>query len=291
MGIVKNNMMKIPHLIGKEFIYGGHLLSLGASGIIWTISMFFGLPFSIVLLSIPYLISQVVYTYNHFREIDFDAESNPERVSHMERQKNWIGILLGGYVVALVGVLLTTNIETITLSIFIVLGGILYTDIFKELAAKYIVGFKNFYTSSFGAVAILLVPFFYRTEVTAFFLYTILFVFLRLIVNAAFFDIKDIESDKQRQLKTFAVLLGKKKTILLLQIVNLLSLVPLVLSVYSSGYPKVYLILGLLVLYGFYYLTHALFLEGKRLRTLSYMIVDAEYVFWPILIIIARTLA
>jgi hypothetical protein len=89
-------------------------------------------------------------------------------------------------------------------------------------------------------------------------------------------------------LKTFAVILGKKWVTYLLHIVNLLSFIPLVLGIYNNIVPKEAFLLILAVLYGFYYLIHVLFLTGKNLRNFSYIIVDAEYIFWPIWVIIGK---
>jgi 4-hydroxybenzoate polyprenyltransferase len=192
------------------------------------------------------------------------------------------------YSVVLLIVLILSNIPTLIFSLFITLGGILYTDYFKEIGAKKIVGFKNFYTSSFGAMTIFIIPLFYGLRIDLFFICLVIFVFMRLIVNAVFFDIKDIVSDKERGLKTFAVVLGKKKTLFLLQTINLGTIIPLIFGIYFNNYPKSYIILGSLAIYSVYYLTRAYFIEGKELRNLSYFIVDAEYIFWPILIILAR---
>lgn len=285
---MKEIIMKKLKFIFMEFIYGGHLLSLGASAIIFTLSYLLEQPTNILLLSIPYFISQVVYCYNHFRELEFDVISNPERAKYIEKQKKWSGILLTIYSVLLLGVLLLSNIPTLLFSLFITLGGILYTDYFKEIGAKRIVGFKNFYTSSFGAITIFIIPLFYGLKIDVFFICLVLFVFMRLIVNAAFFDIKDIVSDKERGLKTFAVVLGKNRTLLLLNTINLGSIIPLTLGIYFNNYPKSYIILGSLAIYSLYYLIRAYSIDGKKLRNLSYMIVDAEYIFWPILIFIAR---
>ena len=140
----------IPSLY-KEFIYGGHLLSLGASGIILTIIIVLNIPFNIIVLIIPYLSSQVIYSYNHFRELYFDLDSNPERSKHIEKQKKWVSVLPLGYISLLITSLLFTNLSTFLFISFIVSAGILYTDYFKKMPVKYVIGFKNVYTSLFWA--------------------------------------------------------------------------------------------------------------------------------------------
>jgi len=109
-------------------------------------------------------------------------------------------------------------------------------------------------------------------------------------VNTVFFDVKDLESDRQRNLKTLPVIFGKRMTIYLLHLINLIALIPLIVGVYSNDIPKESLVLLVFTLYSFYYLTQALFLDGKILRTLSYVIADAEYILWSILIIIVKAI-
>lgn len=234
------------------------------------------------------MISQIVYTYNHFREIKFDLDSNPERADYLEKQKGWIGIVLLGYVIALIILALFTNIKTFILSFTIVVSGILYTDYFKSLIQKYVTGAKTLYVSFFWAILVYFIPFFYNIRDILPYTYICMFVFLRFIVSTAFFDIKDIVDDKKRGLKTLAVLLGKKKTIYLLQILNILSFVPLIVGVYFDKLPILSLFLGISIPYGLFYLTYSLFLSRKSLRTLSYIVVDAEYIFWLIFILLGK---
>lgn len=281
-------MRKTLSIIAMEFIYGGHLLSIGSSGIVLAVVFLLNLPFRALLLLIPYLSSQVVYTYNHYRELNFDQDSNPERAVHIRGQKKWVVLLLISYATALLIFLLFTNLSTFIFISVVVIFGILYTEYFKELTIKSIAGFKNFYTSFFWAVSVFLVPFFYGLNINVALFYISLFVFLRWIVNSAFFDIKDMESDKQRNLKTFAVILGKRRTIYLLQVINIISVIPLFIGIYNSIIELEAIFLGALVLYGFYYLTYALSIDGKKLRALSYVVVDAEYLFWPILVFMGK---
>lgn len=272
----------------KEFVYGGHLLSLGATGIVLTVILLLNYPIYLIALLIPYLSSQVVYSYNHFREIDFDINSNPERANHIQSQKKWMGLFLSVYIISLLACLITTNVGTFVFVTLVVIGGILYTEYFKKQSNHLVTGFKNFYTSFFWALTILLVPLYYGEKFDLVQAILFIFIFLRWVVNSAFFDIKDIESDRRRKLKTFAVSFGKHKTIYLLQVVNLISALPLILG-YFLGFLNIEsLFLLITVAYGAYYLIKALSLEGKKLRTLSYIVVDAEYLFWPIMILFAR---
>lgn len=266
-----------------EFVYGGHLLSFGAMGVILTIVQLLELPFNIVVILIPYLSTQVIYSYNHVRELGFDTKSNPERVSHISSRRRLTEFLLLSYIVSLGICLLMTNLPTIIFVVSIITSGITYTDYFKGKVARFITGSKNFYSAFFWALQIFIVPLFYKSGLTAFYGYFFCIIFLTAFVNSTFFDIKDIISDKERGLKTFPVLWGVRKTVYFLYVLKLSTLVPLIIGVYSNAMPKETLVFLFFVVYGLYYLTKAQVVKGKKLRNLSYIIADGEYILWPLL--------
>lgn len=278
----------ISKKILREFVYGGHLLSLGASGIGLAIAALYGLPFNWFVLIIPYFSSQVIYTYNHLRELDHDGESNPERVQHLRKQKALGDNTLVIYILALVISLLFTNLSTIAFVIFVLLGGILYTIAFKKRLARISPVFKTIYVSIFWALSVFLIPLLNQIEITGFFVIMFIFVFLRFVVSTAFFDLKDITSDRIREIKTLATLLGRNKTIYLLLAFNIISLLPLFLGI-SWGYlPQQSIILGASVIYALLYLILAGFVGEKSLRYVSYLVVDGEYILWPLGVLLIK---
>lgn len=267
----------------NEFIYGAHLLSLGGAGIILSILLIVDIEVQLKVLILTYLIYQIVYTYNHFRELQQDLKSNPERAKHLMSKQIWVRISPFIYSLLLSIFLLFTNLNTILLCLFIVIGGILYTEYFKSVR---ILGFKSYYVSSFWAASVILIPLFYNLDSLLPYLYFALFIFVRLFVSTTFFDIKDIESDKALNIKTIPIYLGKSKTLYLLQILNILSLVPIIIGIYNNSLPSLAVALVPTIMFDVLYLTAGLLFEGKALRTLSYVVVDGQYIFWPVIILI-----
>lgn len=272
----------------RRFVYGAHLFSLSNLAIVLTVVLLLGLQFDIVILLIPYLITQVIYSYNHRRELVYDLSSNPERTEFVAGKPHTAVLQLNIYIGLLVFFLLLSNVSTILLSIFILFGGIAYTEFFKEFVSKKITGLKSVYTCIFWSALIFFIPSFYMVEITLFFLYFGTFLFIRGMTNTAFTDIKDIESDKERGLKTYAVKFGKSGVIKFLSILNLISLIPLFIGVYLGAIPLYGLVLGFFVFYSMYYLYRGSKIEGKELRSLSYVIVDGEYILWPIILVITK---
>jgi len=284
----ENNIIVFARKIFDEFVYGGHLAALGISGLVLSIILLHDLPINLIILIIPYLSTQVVYSYNHIKELNDDITSNPERTIFIANQKNRANALLYFYVLLLFLTLFFSNIGTALFVICIVVGGILYTDYFKGHITKYILGFKNLYTSLLLASSIFIIPLFYRENNFVFFLCLFVIVFIRLIVNTVFFDIKDIEMDNKKKLKTLPVVYGVRKTIVFLIIIDFLSVIPLLLGI-SYGYiPKTGLAIIFFTFYSVFYLAQGLSGNEKRIRLMSYLIADAEYVVWPLIIILGK---
>ncbi len=284
----QSNFSRILTGIWDEFVYGGHLLSVSDASMVLAIIIILDKPVSWQLVSIAYLIPQTVYSLNHMKELKVDKRTNPERVLYLERTIRIYPFVVTLYIVLLVGFLLyLSNLSVIILVLFIGLAGILYP---KEITKK-IVGFKNYYVGLFSAAAACLLPcIFYRLTNSSMYMYLCLFIFLRLFLNTIYFDIKDYDSDKERGLKTIAVYLGIKKTVLLLSIINIVSglvIIGLVLMKMTS-----YFTLGLafVSLYSFIYLRITDKLNGPKLRQISYLMVDGEYIFWPIFLLIFKVI-
>lgn len=261
-----------------EIIYGGHILSIGATCTVVTVIFLTKLPVQWPIIFIPYLSSQIIYTYNHWRESAQDSLSNPDRAKFNNRQRSVISLSL--YLLAILIILLFTNWSIRWLVLLITLAGILYTDYVKKLTTQKFPAFKNIYTSFFWAVAIYLIPIYYSKPISALYTYLFLFVLFRFLISTAFFDIKDLQEDAKQGLKTLPVLVGRQNTLIILHIANFLSVLPLVIGYFFKVIPDYGLLLCISVAYDFYYLLLTPNISPQKLRTLSYTVVDGETILW-----------
>jgi 4-hydroxybenzoate polyprenyltransferase len=277
---------KIKNNIINELIYGGHILSIGASCVILTVVFILKLPIQPLLLLIPYLSSQVIYSFNHFRESKLDLISNPERSQYSQGNRSLF--LLFFYSLFLIIILLLTNLSTRVFIGFIVFAGILYTEYAKSFTTRYLAGFKNVYTSLFWAISIYLVPLYFARHISSTYNYLILFIFLRFLISTIFFDIKDISDDQKRNIYTIPILFGKKRTLFILHVLNIISISPLIIGYFEKSLPASSLILIFSALYDLYYLWVSKSFNEKSLRLLSYTVVDGETIIWLFLAILSR---
>jgi 4-hydroxybenzoate polyprenyltransferase len=277
--------------IRYEFIYGGHLVSLGAPAYVLSVSMLMGIEPLKGLLLITYLMPLIVYNYNYFGEMDLDASTNPERVHYIKSKIAVYPYIIVAYILILVAALcLYTNWGLIEFAAILVIGGILFTVVLKDFTKK-IPMFKNAYTAliwAFGGTFTLV--FYMSLPVGWFFILVFAFMYMRSIANVIFFDLKDMESDATRGLKTLPAMIGKKRTIQFLYVLNVIGFVPLLAGVYYGIIPLIGLALLPLMAYSFYYLRRAETAGDVELRAVSYTLADAEFLMWPVLLIMGQIL-
>ena len=210
---------------------------------------------------IVYLVSQSIYSYNRFKELDDDMLSNPERSNYLKKEKKLSPFLLAIYLFALFSLSFFGNLKFFLFVLFLIFLGFTYTVFFKRLTYK-IVGFKNF----FVAFSIcLLMPFLslyhnYPLNLSVFLISV--FVFTKLFINTSFCDIKDVLTDKASGLKTFAIHFGEKGLLSFLRVLSVISGLPIVVGVYLNVLPVYSLVLLLTIFYNFYY-----FREYEKSRT------------------------
>lgn len=270
-----------------EFVFGSHILAIDAIAMTLSISLLSGQPINTTILLIPYFLTLVIYSYNHIREIRFDLRSNPERAKLFNKNVISKELTLIIYLLVLLILLVTTNVEVFLLTVLILIAGISYTEKFKMVK---IIGFKNIYVSLFWVLIILIVPLQNNLRIDSFYLLVLLIYFLTALASTIFFDIKDVESDDERGLKTLPVVFGLKNTKLLLNIIKIVSMVLVLFGIVLNILPKIFFLYMIAIIYGIIYINKGMNLQNKRLRMVSYLVSDAEFIFWTLVLILAKLL-
>ena len=270
-----------------EFIYGGHLLALGAASVVFTSAILLNVPITWDFLLVVYLIFYIIYFYNRFRETENDFLTNPERTQYFEKYIKYVPFVVSCSILVIVGILFHFgSFLNLVFGLLVLLSGLFYSLFLKKITGK-IVGFKSFYVSFVWALLVIFLISYYSFPLDMAVVFIFIFIFLRLLVNTIFFDIKDIESDKKNVLKTIPILLGKRKVLNYLHIINIISFVPIIVGIHKDFLPVFCLPFIFLSFYSFYYLRKA---ENKKIniRSLSYIMVDGEYLFWLAILFLTR---
>jgi len=275
----------------NEFIYGGYLTSLGCPAIVISESLLLNVPVNLPILVISFLLPLIVYSYNYYSEIEADMSGSRERALFLKDTAREFPYITGLYVVFLILFLvLHANIHTALFVLLLVAGGIAYTLFFKKLTRK-IPFFKSVFVSLVWASAGAFLLLIYHYEDPGFAaLLLFAYIFLKGMINTTYFDLKDMLADSSQGLKTLPVLLGKERTLKYLHAINLIAILPIVAGVATGALPAFALAMVGFYFYDRYYIGKAKAADNKDLLTFSYVFADAEFLLWPVLLVIAKAL-
>lgn len=281
--------INIYTLFLKELKYGAHITALIGPSLMLVMIILTNTEINLLALILAYIIPLIVYSYNYQSEMDDDLTTNSEKVEYLKNRKKKFPYLIHFYcIIAVILIAVMANINILMFLFIIVTGGILYTLIFKILT-RYIVGFKSIYTTALWAYySTFFIIFLYSMKVNLFTLFIFIFMFLKLFSNAIFFDIKDMQSDKNNGLKTIPIILGKEKTITIINIINVTSIILLIVGIYIGVFPTYTIALSIFFLYTYYYSNRGKNADQQQLLNYTYVMADAEYFFWPIVLIISK---
>ncbi len=270
-------------------IYGGYFAALCGPAFIITASLMAKSSVTIPLLIISYLIPLMVYSYDYYRDMDKDKDSNLERAAHFNKKKQVYPYLMIGYVLTLTILLVAfSNLMMISFILLLVTVGVLYTVALKKFTQK-IPAFKNIYTAlTWSLAGTFFIPLYYSLHLSLLYILIFLFIFLKCRPNIIVFDLKDIVSDRKEGLKTIPVLLGKTRTLKFLHRLNIIAFIPLFIGIILKIIPLFAAIMVLFYFYSIYYLNKAGKVDDKQLRMVSYTLADAEFILWPLVLITGK---
>ncbi|MGB7969199.1 MAG: UbiA family prenyltransferase [Methanobacterium sp.] len=284
----KNSYYGYFNLILKEIIHGGYLTALGAPALVLTTSIITRSAINLPLLIISYLIPLIIYSYDYMSDLDKDVETNSDRYEHLQKKKKYYPLIMIFYIILLIALLIIfSNYKLILFIILITLGGFLYATVLKGLTKKIPI-FKNIYTVlTWSLGGTLFVPLQFSLTISLPFIIVFLFINMKGMINAIFFDLKDSLNDSKEGLKTLPVILGKKNAIKLLHLLNLVSFIPLIIAVILRIIPMITISLILFFFYSFYYLNKAQKHIGEDIWVRLGSIADFEFIFWPVVLMIS----
>ncbi|MDI9614282.1 UbiA family prenyltransferase [Methanothermobacter sp.] len=197
------------------FVHGGILPALwGPSLLLASCALLEGHCRPITAL-ISFTLPLTVYAYDYLADSRVDSLTDPRRSRFSER---WGKSIIASCVVTLIVLLGICRDPLMTgLTVVLLIAGILYTGFFKNLTRR-ITGFKNIYLGLiWSSWAIIPVA---PHALTASHLVVFTFIFLKVYVNTAFSDYKDVESDRLQGLRTLPAVYGENGSSVILQVIN-----------------------------------------------------------------------
>lgn len=281
----QNNNLEILNTLRDEITYGGYLAALGSPCLIISTSLILNLSIDLPILLISYLLPLIVYSYDYYKDIDKDIKNDSVRANYLKKKAKNYPFIFSFYIILLISLLtLYSNLGIVTLITAIIISGILYNILLKDLTKK-IPAFKNIFTAMTWAIGGAFFPLLYHSlEINLSFIIMFFLIFLRCTINVIFFDLKDISNDKADNLKTLPVILGKKSTINVLYIINIIAFIPLILGIYLNIISFSAIFLLVFLLYGYFYIRKANSASSNELETTAHTLADSEFILWPLLL-------
>ena len=277
--------------IYNELVYGGHLLALGTASIASAVAIIAGFSPTILLALMAYLFTYGAYTMNRATEKDQDEISHPERTAYLNKRRRllpWISIFCFalGYALAFERNLyfFLALLTPLVLSILYSVGARRIQDLIGARRLKERLLIKNL-VISFGWSLIPLLVGLYYLQVNGILLLFIPFVFLRLMENSIFFDVRDVVADSAFGTRTIPAVLGMRRTSNLLNVIDLISLAYVVLAVAANLVPTAALPLAAFPIYSLGYRTALKSVDQNVVRDL---IADGEYILWMPVVMLGK---
>lgn len=279
---------KISKLIWQEFIYGGHLLSLGAVSVVYTSSILLDIRITWEFLVVVYSGTEAIYLYNRYKELNKDFLTDLKRSKHLKKFVKIIPLIIVFFSSLFFGTLLYSGkILSLVFAILLFSLSLVYTPFFKKITRK-IIAFKSFFVSWIWSLLIMFLAIYYSFSLNLSLFLIFIFVYLRMFVREEFSNIKDTKRDKKEELLTLAFVFEKRKLLCILSLITILATVPIIYGVYSEILPDFSIVLLLTVPYTFY-----CFKKEQEVKTnefLYYILVDGEPLLWSVFILLSKCL-
>lgn len=266
----------------SDFIYGGHIFAFGAICIAFMCSILFEIPITWDFLVIIYLMFYIIYLYDYFNGTEDDEKTNSTRAEYFRKNDSTtITRILYGSIVSIASIyVIYSDIANMLIGFAILILGLTYQAYFKGLTKK-ITAFKNIFVSMVWAILVYVMFIYYSYPITTEALIISVFIFLRMTGIQMLFDIRDIEGDQKKGLRTFPAIYGYRKGLMTLIAINFITTILLIYGAYIEAIPYTALMMVPVIFYAQNYLDKV---DRSRKDHKSYLFAAGEPFVWFILI-------
>jgi 4-hydroxybenzoate polyprenyltransferase len=279
----------------KETVLGGHLLALGTASIAASATALIHSAPSIDLLLMAYLFTYGAYTINRSVEMGRDAVTNPSRTQHLWGRRRYLPAI--AVTCFAIGYLLAAlrNLTFFTALLVPLFLSIIYSAGSKKLipwlgvkALKEKLLVKNITIALGWSLIPMLVGLYYQQISQELYLFAG-FIFLRLMVNTIFFDIRDLKGDKAAGIKTVPTVYGLKISFTLITLIDIVSAAYIISTVILNLLPTYTVLAVVFPIYSTIYLQLAK-RANANINLLCDVVADGEYLLWGPMIFLGRIL-
>lgn len=277
----------------RELVYGGHLLALGTASIAASSAFLLGRAPSWDLLLMAYLFSFGAYTVNRWSDFEEDMISHQDRTSYLAPRRRALPAIAAvsfgvGYALASLRNLffLSGLLLPLVLAVAYSIGSKKMRKVLGVGRLKEGFVVKNIAVSFSWSLIPLLVGLYYLQ-----FPLTLLvlcpFVFMRLLINTVFFDVRDIEADRKYGVRTLPTSLGLNKSWVLMDAVDVASCLYITAFALSGLLPPFAGILAVFTPYSLAY-RHYSRRTPSHQDAFRDLAADGEYILWGFVVYLGQ---
>jgi 4-hydroxybenzoate polyprenyltransferase len=274
--------------IFSYFVNAGGILAASASGMALTTEILLNIPISLPLILAIFLFTLFSYHIDHKTGAKDDIITNPERAKSLMGNNSLDYVITFGFFLSIVLAAYFGNLYSVILILIFPIAVFLYSVewIPKRLSkfigfskVKQILFLKNIFVAIFWSLIAVLTAIFHNYPINNTVVAISGLIFLRFLINTIAFDVKDIFTDRLHQINTLPVMIGVKGTQYLLHTLNLIAFGYLLFFVFLGVFPKAALLLNLIAVYAFYFITK---LSNTKInQTFLYdIVIDGEFIVW-----------
>ncbi len=257
-------------------------LTVGATAFFITFigHLLLGLKPNLQICSAAFLLCFSVYSLNKLTDVDEDAINMPERAGFLAgRRRLVLYTSLGTHIISILLIFLVKPLAAPILFVPHAVNAIYGTKLIpgvprlkdipvvKSMSVALSWGLLTTFLSAIDMVVI-------SWKLIALVFY---FVMVKMFINTVLYDIRDVEGDRETGIRTMPVVLGTRKTVVILLALNS-TLLPLLSFV--DGVAR--LLMMVLIVYGYAYIIH---FRDRRNPLLLDIFVNGEWMFASILFI------
>lgn len=273
-----------------EFVIHSSLfVGLVGMAMLFTSQSLLGLPASLELLLIAFLISFSAYNINRKTDTKEDRISHPERTAFLNMYYTYIRIVASvAYIIALFIAFsnsLVVGLIVLLPLISVHLYSIPWIPAFTTTRLKNIFVVKNTTVAIVWAMGVTLLPLaYYEKPLTLTSMAVFFYIFLKVFGNTVTFDIRDVTGDTVHNIRTIPIKVGIANTKKILTLINLVSFCIIIVSVlYNLLTPAAYLV-SFVVIYTQIYIY---LISKTNIRFLTDVLADGEYIVMCLLALLS----
>jgi len=244
---------------------------------------FLGMAPNIQVCIAVFLFSFSIYTLDKIADIDKDTANLPDRLSFLKGRKNFATVYaLAAYSLAIVIVLLDMPLA-LPILIFPFAVNLVYGS--KPISSlprlKDLPFVKNFIVAITWALGTVSLPALHLRDASVITVASVFYFMLaKTFIDTVLYDIRDVKGDRDNGVRTIPVLIGSRKTIAFLLLLEM-TLLPLLAFIDTNTRP----LAAILVLFGFGYI---IYFRERRDPLVLDLCVEGEWMFATCLLLILR---